>query len=100
MGGVHNSGTAQWKSFISILYCKTTQELQNGVMGIGPSEPKCIPLFKQGIFCEHLHCGAHGHLQVIGLKREDTRRVALSSVFVWSPRNEKNIDLDKTVGKK
>ena len=31
---------------------------------------------------------AHGCLWIIGLEREESRRVPLSLVFVWSPRSE------------
>ena len=45
-----------------------------------------VPLLREALFCMHadgmhknVHCGAHGCLQAMGLEREESRRVTLSS---------------------
>ena len=83
-----NSGTARWKNFVLVLYCRAIQELLNGtwIMGIHPGEPKrttfCARHFLWAL-ASSMHksgCrGAHECLRVIGLERAESRRVALSS---------------------
>ena len=83
-----NSGTARWKNLVPVAYCRATQELQNGgwIMGISPSKPKCTTFCARHFLWalansvhKNVHRGAHGRLWVMGLEREESRKVALSS---------------------
>ena len=83
-----NSRTARWKNFVPGLYCRALQELLNGAwnMGIGPREPKCATFCARHFLWaladgmhRSIHRRAHECLRVIGLEREVSRRVALSS---------------------
>ena len=91
-----NSGMVGWKNLVPGSYCRAAQELQNGgwIMGIGWSKPGC-PTFCARYFLWALASGmhktvcrgAHGCFRAIGLEREESRGVALSS-GLWSPRSE------------
>ena len=72
-------------------------------MGIGPREPK-FPTFcamhSLQVLADSMYKtdrrGAHECLRVIGLERTESRRVALSLGFVWSPRLDVKDGLDRT----